>query len=276
MKSYRKSMPQETIYKGLEKRMILVVEDVEMNQYLARHILESWGCIVDIAENGKIAVEKVEQNNFDLVLMDIQMPVMDGMEATKLIRGLTDQLKAHMPIVALTANALRGDSDIYIKAGMNDCLPKPFQEQALFNTVLKNIKKANASIPSDTPKTEIQLPVMETKKMRYDLSMVESISGGDKSFIEKMLNLFLDTVPASLVEIKSASDKKQWPELSKLAHKLKSTVDSMGIAELKQDIRIIESVGKSGGNADELPTLVDKVILAMKEIMTDIKKDYTL
>ena len=269
-------MPQENIYKGLEKRKILVVEDVEMNQYLARHILESWGCIVDIAENGKIAVEKVERNDFDLVLMDIQMPVMDGMEATRRIRGLDDQLKAGMPIVALTANALRGDSDIYVKAGMNDCLPKPFQEQALFNTVLKNIKKTNASIPIDTPKTEMQQPFMETQKIRYDLSMVEAISGGDKSFIEKMLKLFLDTVPASLVEIKSASDKKQWLELSKLAHKLKSTVDSMGITEVQQDIRTIESVGKSGGNADALPAVVDKVILSMKEIITDIKKDYSL
>ena len=100
-------------YEGLENKKILVVEDVELNQALARHIMESWGCVVEIAENGSLAVEKVSSNEYDLVLMDIQMPVMDGMEATRRIRGMNDEHKAKVPIVALTANAMKSECDIY-------------------------------------------------------------------------------------------------------------------------------------------------------------------
>src|SRR5919112_5565181 len=115
-------------YVGLEDKRILVVEDVEMNQHLARHIMESWGCVVEIAENGSMAVEKVTNFDYDLVLMDIQMPVMDGVEATKQIRKMNDGNKAGIPIVALTANAMKSECDTYLEIGMNDCMAKPFEE----------------------------------------------------------------------------------------------------------------------------------------------------
>ena len=90
-------------FTGLENKRILVVEDVELNQFLARHIMESWGCVVKIAENGALAVEHIDNDDFDLVLMDIQMPVMDGIQATRQIREMKDDYKASIPIVALTA-----------------------------------------------------------------------------------------------------------------------------------------------------------------------------
>src|ERR1700712_1481160 len=102
-------------FKGLENKRILVVEDVELNQYLARHIMESWGCVVNVVENGQKAVEKIKIDNYDLVLMDIQMPVMDGIEATKQIRSMDDSVKASTPIIALTANAMPKEIEIYIK-----------------------------------------------------------------------------------------------------------------------------------------------------------------
>lgn len=119
----------------------MVVEDVELNQYLARHIMESWGCEVEIVENGQLAVDRIQESDYDLVLMDIQMPVMDGMEATKMIRSMQDELKSTVPIVALTANAQKKDCDAYLQLGMNDCLAKPFEEPALYKTVTKNIKQ---------------------------------------------------------------------------------------------------------------------------------------
>ena len=96
-------------------RKILLVEDMEMNQLLASKVIESWGVQVDIAKNGRVAVEMVMNDMYDLVLMDIQMPEMDGLEATRYIRNMQDSKKASIPIVALTANVLKGDGDRYIR-----------------------------------------------------------------------------------------------------------------------------------------------------------------
>jgi CheY-like chemotaxis protein len=257
-------------YEGLENKKILVVEDVELNQYLARHIMESWGCVVEIAENGSLAVEKVKSNEYDLVLMDIQMPVMDGMEATRRIRGMNDELKAGVPIVALTANAMKSECDTYLKLGMNDCMAKPFEEPMLFKTVSKNIKKG--TVMNNFTTTVENTPAQTSEKL-YDLSMVSEISGGDKSFIQRMLQLFLDTVPATLADIRNTCDRNEWMALSKHAHKLKSTIDSLNIASLKDVIRAIEIKGKSGDDVAVIPALVEKVLSVMAEVIQQVKRE---
>lgn len=257
-------------YVGLENKKILVVEDVELNQHLARHIMESWGCVVEIAENGSLAVEKVKTNEYDLVLMDIQMPVMDGMEATRQIRGMNDEQKAAVPIVALTANAMKSECDTYLELGMNDCMAKPFEEPMLFKTVSKNIKKG---IVMNNFSATVETGPLQTGGKLYDLSMVETISGGDKSFVQRMLQLFLDTVPATLADIKNTCDKSEWLALSKHAHKLKSTIDSLNINSLKQDIRSIESSAKSNGDPGELKMLTQRVLSVMDDVIRQVRAD---
>lgn len=256
-------------YVGLENKKILVVEDVELNQHLARHIMESWGCVVEIAENGSLAVEKVKTNEYDLVLMDIQMPVMDGMEATRLIRGMNDEQKAAVPIVALTANAMKSECETYLKLGMNDCMAKPFEEPMLFKTVSKNIKKGT---DMNNFSTTVDKPSRAEGKL-YDLSMVDAISGGDQSFTKRMLQLFLDTVPATLADIRSTCDKGEWMALSKHAHKLKSTIDSLSIVSLKEVIRSIEIGGKTNPDPDQLKNLVANVLEVMEKVMVQVKQE---
>jgi len=270
-------MIQRKEYCGLENRKILVVDDVELNQYLARHIIESWGCEVKLAENGKESVDMLEAEDFDLILMDIQMPVMDGIEATRNIRKIHDEWKSSTPIVALTANALVHEFDTYQQAGMNDCLPKPIHEPSLYNAIIKNIRQHKpTSMPNTLPsETPAPAPIKAEAKM-YDLTLVESISGGDQSFINKMLKLFLDTAPVTLGEMQKAADARDWAALSKLAHKLKSTVDSMGIVLLQQEIRKIESDGKQGQDVDHLPELVEKVEGIMALVMQQVRKDHAV
>lgn len=262
-------------YVGLKGKKILVVEDMEMNQYLARHIMESWGCVVEVVENGKIAVERVNESAYDLVLMDIQMPVMDGIEATRIIRSMEDKHKATLPIVALTANALKSDGEEYIRVGMNDWLAKPFDEPGLYNTVSKNIRKEGETMIAQQ-KFEVRKEQHEEVKQSkmYDLSMVEAISDGDRGFIFRMVNLFLETVPATLADLRRSTDEGDWSMLSKHAHKLKSTIDSMGIADLRQDIRAIEAGGKTGDDADHLRVLVARVIRVMHDVMDQVRKDW--
>lgn len=260
-------------FTGLEHKKILVVEDVELNQFLARHIMESWGCEVHIAANGALAVDLISSFYFDLVLMDIQMPIMDGIQATRTIRAMADPQKATVPIVALTANARHGDFDVYLQAGMNDCVSKPFAEPVLFKTVFKHIRKnKESSMNVSSGHAESADRPAAVKKL-YDLSMVEAIAGGDSSFISKMLQLFVDTAPGTIRELKSLCEKKQWQEMSKVAHKLKSTIDSMGIESLKQTIRDIEASGKTGTNIEAVPAMVRSVTEVMDSVMTEIKKD---
>ena len=134
-------MYHQTNYKSLGHRKILVVDDIEMNQQLAKHIMQSWGFTVDVAANGKEAVEKVEKNSYDLVLMDIQMPEMDGYEATRSIRKMDNAEKRDVPIIAMTAHAMSGEAEKCKNAGMNDYISKPFDIKNLHSKIISALKQ---------------------------------------------------------------------------------------------------------------------------------------
>ena len=182
---------QEIDYKSLGPRKVLVAEDVELNQYLARHILESWDFKVVIAGNGLEAIEELGKAAFDCILMDVQMPEMDGIEATHHIRSLPDPVKANIPIIALTANALKGDSEKYLAAGMTDYLAKPFDEERLFRVISRNLTQTAAIRPAVAAAAPAATAVSTTdhslknnntimssaNSRLYDLTMVQSVSG---------------------------------------------------------------------------------------------------
>jgi signal transduction histidine kinase/CheY-like chemotaxis protein len=123
---------------NIEGKKVLLVEDHEINRFLATTVLENWKMNVDVAENGKIAVEKVKNNQYDIVLMDMQMPEMGGIEATQIIRN---ELHSNVPIIALTANAIKGDAEKCKQAGMNDYVSKPFDPSDLYNKILTLINQ---------------------------------------------------------------------------------------------------------------------------------------
>ncbi len=269
------TVTQDLNYQSLGNRHVLVAEDVELNQYLVRHIMESWGFTVDVVNNGREAVAMIQKNKYDLVLMDIQMPEMDGIEATRAIRQLGDPVKAAIPIVALTANALKGDSEKYLAAGMNDFLPKPFNEQKLFIVISNNLK-SGAGAPATTPMNESNTPVMGAEEKLYDLNMVQTISGGDTGFVKKMVQLFLETVPPSMADLQKETVQQNWVNVSKLAHKLKATIDSMGITKIKEVVRTIETNGKKGEELDKIPAQVQEVIIVLEACMKQLKRDFGL
>ncbi len=125
----------------LQGKTVLLVEDNEFNQLLAATILEQWNTKVTLAQNGQEAIDKVKLQEFDVILMDIQMPVMGGIEATQIIRN---ELQLHTPIIALTANAISGNIQEYTANGMNACVTKPFQREALFETIYEVISQTKA------------------------------------------------------------------------------------------------------------------------------------
>ena len=132
-------------HSSMKGKRILIAEDVEINQYVVRNILELWGCEATIVENGKKAVEAVKYNDYDMILMDIQMPEMNGFEATEVIRKLGAE-KASIPIIAVTANSLKGINERYTNSGMTDFLIKPYNEENLFAVMDRTINKNSHTI----------------------------------------------------------------------------------------------------------------------------------
>jgi CheY-like chemotaxis protein/HPt (histidine-containing phosphotransfer) domain-containing protein len=260
----------------LRGKRIMVVEDMELNQYLARHILESWGCEVTIAVNGVEALQFLEQFNFDCVLMDVQMPEMDGIEATQSIRQLADYAKASIPIIAFTANTMNGDKEKYLAAGMNDYLAKPFDERRLFQVLAKFLIKNSNPEGNDpelngTDQKTLDIPGQESKL--YDLSLVQSVSEGDSEFLKKMILLFIKTVPQNVEELRKALQTENWDQVRKMAHKLKSTVDSMGVKSIRQDIRLVESNAKDLISLDQIPNLVQKIEIVISQCIEQLMKE---
>lgn len=244
---------------------ILIVDDVEINQELAKMIVVSKGFEVDIASNGEEAVDAVSRNEYDLVFMDIHMPVMDGIEATKTIRSFPDKQKSSIAIVALTANVGLSQAD-YKEIGFNESLSKPVSDKIITDVIRR--------YTNWTGESKKQESVVISSVPLYDLSMIESISGGDQQFIKQMVKLFLDNMPQNIEILKRAVEDEDWEQMWKTAHKMKSTIDSLNIVELKQEIRTIELSGKKLEGLELIPSLVHKVEKVLNDCMDDLQKKY--
>jgi PAS domain S-box-containing protein len=238
-----------------KKLRILVAEDVDINQFLIRHILQLWDCRFTLVENGQLAVEALEAEDYDIVLMDIQMQEMDGIEATRAIRNLPDRRKAAIPVIALTANALRGDFETYIAAGMNDYLPKPFNDTDLYEIILKTLENKEQTTWRDIDNPEKS----PTPPALYSLETLESMSKGDKKFVHQMISLFIDIIPPLQQQLRDAAAAGNWPEVSQTAHKMKPSLDTMGINSIKNSFRTVEHNAKNQIYTEELNLLISEI-----------------
>lgn len=222
---------------SLKDLSILLVEDNDINRLYASSILKTWDCTLELAENGYVAVEKLKNNFFDIILMDVQMPVMDGYEATKAIRS-GEPPKNQIPIIALTANATRKDIEKCLASGMNDCIPKPFTPEDLFRVLLKySGNKVRTVLP--------KRPEMEARPKSVDLSYLQSVSNNDKQFISEMIITFLESMPKSIDDIHRHVKHKDWEALSKAIHKIKPSLTMMGMLSLKNAAVELEQMCKS-------------------------------
>lgn len=252
---------------------VLLAEDNEVNQLLAKSILQYWGLESKTARTGSEVIELLKKEDFDVVLMDIQMPEKSGIEATNEIRKMADQQKRNIPIIALTANALMGEEKKYIAAGMDDFLTKPFKEQELFE-VITRVFNHQGSFGRELNQAGSE--PLATEEKLYDLKNVHDVARGNNDFILALVKIFIDTIPADSKAMLKAAEEKKWDMVSKLAHKLKSTIDTMNITSIKEVIRIIEMDGKQGVNTAALPALVTKVDAVIDSVLQHLKKEFDL
>jgi PAS domain S-box-containing protein len=252
----------------LEGLRILLVEDNEINQFYARTILDEWGVLIDIVDDGRKAVEIAQAKEFDLILMDMQLPIMDGLEATKIIRNT---LHLDLPILALTANAIKGDYERCLEVGMNGYVSKPFVPNELFNKIAyltKNTDKKNtisneneSDFTQSNTKNLIDKPYPDgnSKENKLDehtrlpdkqQSTANEklysfnkliVSFKDNNMVNKMARIFLEKTPASLEEIEDNFKKGNLAQVARLTHKIKSSIDLMDINSITEDIRILEN-----------------------------------
>ncbi len=251
---------------------ILLVEDNDINRLYALNILKKWKCSVDGAENGYIALEKLRSHDYDIILMDIQMPIMDGYEATKNIRNTFPEPKNKIPIIALTANAIKGDNEKCLEIGMNDYLPKPFQPEDLFASISKFAK--------DQKNIENQVvDKQETKKALTDLTYLNNVCNGDKVFMREMVETFISNTPSAINEMQKWVDKAEWVKIGQTAHRIKPSIAFMGLESLKPTIQKLETYGKENNHTDKIPSLIDslsdKCQIAIRELQEHLKNDFT-
>jgi PAS domain S-box-containing protein len=258
--SKQNSKPKGALADVAHKLRVLLVEDNDINRLYAKSILETWKCKTDIAENGLVAIEKLKSNSYDVILMDVQMPIMDGYEATKVIRTMAHPLNT-IPVVALTANATTKDIERCLEAGMNDFVAKPFTPDDLYQKLFKKLK----IVPS-------QNAINEDRDKIFDLNYLRTISDNNEEFIREMVDTFINSIPTLLFDMEEALVNSEWPKISRIAHQIKPSLTLMGIHQLKETAIQIEGIATLQ-DIDATKRLVKKFVNSCKEAIEQLKEE---
>jgi PAS domain S-box-containing protein len=217
-----KASAEESRLPSMENYSILLVEDNIINQMVAKHTLENWGAKVTIADRGFKAIDMLKAGSFDLILMDIQMPEMSGIDTTRIIR---EELGLKIPIIAMTASAMKGERDGCIAVGMNDYFPKPFEYDDFNKIVHKHLSKSKKH---DEP-------------VLFDLNGLLSIVDNDVHFAKEILTIFLAKTPNLLKQINQNSLDRNLEQLDSDIHNLRGTVSIFAKPELSELLIDIET-----------------------------------
>lgn len=240
---------------------VLLVEDNELNQLVAENSLKHYNCLVTKADNGKIAVELIEKEQFDIILMDIQMPEMDGIEATQILR---EKMVVKTPIIALTANAFKSEIDKCISIGMDDYITKPFAEESLINIIEKHIGRQKN-----------QSDAVKVRAVPYDLTGIQKLGQGDEAFIKKIITLFITQTQEMIPMIDLAFNNQNFAEIARLVHKLRPSVEAVGIASISEEMRELEvSAKEQSMESSKMYSLFEKIKNILIEAIEQMKEDY--
>lgn len=242
-------------------KKILVVEDDFVNQMLIKHSLGSTGALFEIAGNGREAVEILKQKKYDIILMDITMPEMDGFEATGVIRN---ELEITTPIIAMTGWSSKEEGDKFTRVGMNGCLAKPFGLDDFYktlDTVLKDIpvSAADDSIPSINSGTEETANL--TTNVSIDLTMLYELAGDDNEYKKTIIEMFLKNMPDTIRKMEGAFVSKDWETLYRTAHYAKSSLSVIQSPEMFEQAYQLETKAKN----EESPAILEQLILGFKK-----------
>jgi signal transduction histidine kinase/FixJ family two-component response regulator/HPt (histidine-containing phosphotransfer) domain-containing protein len=202
---------------------VLVVEDNEINQNLLRHLFREWNISYQMSSNGKEALENLKNNTYDMILMDIQMPAMDGYTATTHIR---QDLKLDTPVIAMTAHAAPAEQEKCLSHGMDAYLPKPVREKELYNIIARFVpsKKISGKTTKSAGGTDIAYTYI-------NLDYMKEVGGGNRDYEKTVTEQFLEMIPDDLEKLSNAIDNEDWHRLARTAHNMRTSVSVMGLVD---------------------------------------------
>ena len=242
------------------QKRILIVEDTLLNQKLTSIILQNNGFAISLAENGKKAVEMLKNEPFDLILMDIQMPEMDGYQATCIIR---EDLQIATPIIAMTAHALAGEKEKCFRQGINDYLAKPFSENDLLFKIkpwIEDGKPANNSAETNTP-------VNIT-----DLSFLKKQTRNNITAIREIIRVFIEQNPKDMLTLETAVAKSDYTTIYKTVHALKSETSMFGLRSLvSHDLTSIEELARTNADIVEIGKCFNRIKEVCEQAVGELK-----
>jgi two-component system CheB/CheR fusion protein len=250
---------------------VLVVEDIALNQLLMKTLLDDFGFEQEIAVNGKIAIEKLQQKKYDIILMDLQMPEMNGFEATEYIRN---NMKLNIPIIALTADVTTVDLEKCKAVGMNDYIAKPVDERILYSKIVGLVK----NLPEKKYNIAAQAQTGDDKNNRCtDLAYLINITRYDRKLMMEMIALYLKQTPPLIGTLKKSMQNEDLEQLQAAAHKLVPSFSIMGIDKeyemMAKKIQVYNGPWQQDG---EIQLLVLQLEQVCTQACKELEEEYTI
>ena len=248
---------------------VLVVEDMALNQLLMKTLLDDFGFDCEITANGKLAIEKLKTNTYDIVLMDLQMPKMNGFEATNYIRN---KLKLNIPILALTADVTTADITKCKEIGMNDYLSKPVDEKLLYNKIVNLVKKNTFN------KINATIEKVESSQIRYiNLNYLNKRTKSNPVLMLEMINLYLEQTPLLIAAMKLSFQNRDWETLQKAVHKMIPSFSIMGIDEgFEKMAKKIHDYANLMQHSDDIRELITNLETVLLKSCQELREEYQL
>ncbi|PHQ56356.1 MAG: hypothetical protein COC16_03365 [Lutibacter sp.] len=253
---------------------ILLVDDNKTNQLLGKTRLERWQCKVDLASNGIEGVKKAQQKLYDVILMDIQMPIMDGYEATKIIKNDISAAVSKIPIIAMSAYTSASDIDMALKVGMDDYVFKPFKPKELYKVLKKYGKVVKKSKPIVLDK-KVKESKNEGDRKYVDLKFIREETFNESSLLVLLINSFLTEIDEFLEVVNKEMKNKNWILLHKAVHKIKPSVSMFEISKLEPIIQILVNNFREEKQLEAAEERINSCIEIFKlvkvELLTELK-----
>ncbi|HEY7639888.1 MAG TPA: response regulator [Steroidobacteraceae bacterium] len=254
---------------------VLLVEDNAINQRVARRFLERLGCEVQVVGDGRQAIEAFERNRYRFILMDMQMPVMDGLEATRRIRELETGGTRRTPIVALTANAMMGTLERCLEAGMDDYLTKPLDISRLQDVLDRFMGRVDGTGPAGSPMAAAAIPPAADSGDKVIRARLADVAGDDEEFIIELVTAFLAGGEETLQELRAAVELSDTTAIARAAHKLKGAAANLHVNNLATLSFDLETRAKSGQKGDWRAEL-EKIAAEFARVCEGLRTEFGL
>lgn len=253
---------------GAEDIRILVAEDVVLNQLLMKTLLEEFGFQLDIAGNGQIAIEKLQEKEYDIVFMDLQMPVKNGYEATEHIRNV---LKLDLPIIALTADVTTADVAKCKAVGMNDYISKPIDDRILFAKLNKYVRKINHLKFSKSDKGSNK---MNEEGKCTNLEFLKQLTKNNPDMIAEMIKVYLEETPQLLQTMKESVKEKDYNKLKAAAHSMLPSFTTIGIEDEYTEItKTIQDYAVNKESFEKIEPLVESIDIICEQAFKELQQE---